>query len=186
MLTDMDIGAYLGRMNWVDVIVIIALVSGVLKGVRLGLVTQVLVTVSALVGLKLALENCLALRDLLTPYVPFSQSARLVVAFVAIYAVVMVACRIVVGLWRNLTEESAVSWLDSVGGGILSGLRVLVVSAVCLQLISLAPMLPAESVRESLTSELTGPATQAVWRMLPELAKTLKGEIGDTIPAHAV
>ena len=177
----------LTHATWVDAIVLVWLLCAVVGGARRGLVSQVLAIVAAVLGILLALANCMPLADVLRPYVPVPQAVRVVLTFVAIYALVALSCRLITGFWKDITKETALSWLDSVGGGILGGLRILLVAAVCLQLLSLVPVSRvATAATQSLTLELTGPVTRTVWKMLPELTRTLREGTGHLGPLEPI
>lgn len=111
-------------MNWVDVAAVIALVGGIVVGLRTGVVT----IVSALLGTAVA--TTLASRfdnDLANvfSFMPGANGDR-IAAFIAVFLAVLIAFQIIGMMIKTLFHLLFMGWIDQAGGGALG----LIVAAV--------------------------------------------------------
>ena len=103
-------------MNWLDVIVVIAIVIFTFLGLRMGIIKAVLSLAGLIVGVVLAGRY----------YVPFSggltfissDNVAKIVAFAIILIGVMVVARVVAGLLKRVVSMLMLGWIDRVGGAI--------------------------------------------------------------------
>jgi len=103
-------------MNWLDLIIVIAIAIFTFLGLRMGIIKAVLSLVGLIVGVVLAGRY----------YVPFSEQLTFIssdnvakiVAFAIILIGVMVVARVVAGLLKRLVSMLMLGWVDRVGGAI--------------------------------------------------------------------
>jgi membrane protein required for colicin V production len=102
-------------LNWLDIVIIIALVVAVLGGLKNGLVKGVVTLAGLIIGIVLAGRHYQGIGALL----PDSWGgAANIVGFVIILALVLLAAAVVAFLLRNLLKAIMLGWLDRLGGAV--------------------------------------------------------------------
>ncbi len=101
-------------MNWLDIVLIIILITSLYGGVRQGLIGSVLGFAGFALGLKLAGVYYIQLGEKLT-FVPSPATAN-IIAFVIIWAAVMVVAAILSAILRKAISLVGLGLLDRLGG----------------------------------------------------------------------
>lgn len=156
--------------GWVDILTFIILVFGILSGFKSGFVSQVICLASTVVGIRLAYGSAPMVAELITPLYPESYNVRIVMSFVGIYISVIIVCRIIVALWRNVKEGTTVGVMDAIGGAMFSFIRVIFIAAIAIYMLSLLPFKGVKQpVCASLLYKYTCPITKEAWKKVPQL-----------------
>ena len=104
-------------MNWLDIVIIVALIIPVFIGLIIGLARTVLFLAGIIVGVTLASNFYGQLAGVLT-FVSNHNTAN-IVAFIIILAGVMLLAILAAILLRSILKAISLGWLDRVGGAIL-------------------------------------------------------------------
>jgi membrane protein required for colicin V production len=104
-------------MNWLDIVLLVALAIAVITGLRMGLIKAVLLVVGIIVGVVLAGQFAGPLGERLT-FIS-SEGVAKVVAFAIIMLAVLAAAAIVAALLTWATRLVMLGWVNRLGGAIL-------------------------------------------------------------------
>jgi membrane protein required for colicin V production len=104
-------------MNWLDIVIIIALIIPIFVGLMLGFIKTVLFLAGMIVGVILASNFYKEFAGVLT-FVS-NQNIANIVAFIIILAVVMLLAILVAILLRAILRAMTLGWVDRLGGAIL-------------------------------------------------------------------
>lgn len=103
-------------MNWLDIILIIALAASVIGGLATGLIRSAMAFIGIIVGLLLAGWFYAPLAGIF-PFIGGSTTAK-VIAFILILLIVMVIAHYVAKVLKWLTDLIMLGWLDHLLGGV--------------------------------------------------------------------
>ncbi len=109
-------------MNWLDIVIVIALVFSAISGFANGLIKSVLSFIGLIVGVVLAGRFYVALSEHLS-FIS-SESAARIVAFIIIFLVVMIIATIVGVILTKVVSTMLLGWLNRLLGlafGVLIG-----------------------------------------------------------------
>jgi membrane protein required for colicin V production len=102
-------------MNWLDIVIIIALLVVVFGGLKNGLIKGVVILAGLIVGIVLAGQYYKPFAEIL----PFGQEGWVdIAAFVIILLAVMVVAMIAARLLRGVLKVIMLGWLDQLGGAV--------------------------------------------------------------------
>jgi membrane protein required for colicin V production len=104
-------------MNWLDIVIIIALIIPIFVGLMLGFIRTVLFLAGIIVGVILASNFYRELAGVLT-FVSNPNIAN-IVAFIIILAGVMLLAILAAILLRAILRAMTLGWVDRLGGAIL-------------------------------------------------------------------
>ncbi len=103
-------------MNWLDIVIIVALLMPTLTGLKQGIIKAALSLAGLIIGVVLA-SNLYQLLARVLGFIPNEDIAN-VVAFVLILVVVMVIATLVARLLKFIASVVMLGWVDHVGGAI--------------------------------------------------------------------
>ncbi len=104
-------------MNWLDIVIIVALVISTFLGLKTGIIKAVLSLAGAIVGVILAGQYYGALADAL-PFFSETSNAAKIVAFAIILIGVMVIAVVLARLLKWAASVVMLSWVNHLGGAI--------------------------------------------------------------------
>ncbi|MFH1382962.1 MAG: CvpA family protein [Chloroflexota bacterium] len=104
-------------MNWLDILIVIALVISVFTGMKTGLIKAAFSLAGIIIGIILAGRFYTSLADKLT-FIPQELIAQ-GVAFAIILIVVMVVFGILAGILTWITSAAMLGWVNRLGGALL-------------------------------------------------------------------
>ncbi len=100
-------------MNWLDIVIIVAMVMAVFGGLKNGIIKGVVTLVGLILGIVLAGRYS----ETLGAVLPQSWGgAAEIVGFVIILILVMLVAAVVAFLLRNLLKAMLLGWVDRLGG----------------------------------------------------------------------
>ena len=107
-------------MNWLDIVLVIAIAISVLIGVKKGVIGIALTLAGLVLGVFLAGRYYI----LLSQYLPFISHAGLakVAAFSIIFIGVMVVAAVLARLLGKAASAIMMGWANRIGGGVLGGI----------------------------------------------------------------
>ena len=103
-------------MNWIDIIIIIALIIPIFAGLRMGIIKAALSLVGLIVGVVLASNFYQELGGVLN-FIADENIAN-IVAFILILAVVMVIANVAAALLKYTAKAILLGWVDRLGGAV--------------------------------------------------------------------
>ena len=103
-------------MNWLDIVLIIALIIPIFTGLKQGLIKAALSLAGLVVGVVLASNFYEALSKVLG-FIPNEAIAN-IVAFVLILAVVIIIANVLTALLKFTARAVMLGWVDHLGGAI--------------------------------------------------------------------
>jgi membrane protein required for colicin V production len=104
-------------MNWLDILILAALIISTIGGLMQGLIRAALTLAGLIVGVILAGRFYEPLSRLLG-FIPDENAAN-IVAFVLILVVVMVVAMLLATLLRSIAKATIIlGWLDRIGGAV--------------------------------------------------------------------
>ena len=103
-------------MNWVDIVIAIALAGSLFAGIQQGLIRSVLSLVGMILGIVLASNFYQQLADILA-FISNKDIAN-IVAFLIILVAVMVVAAIVAAILKTVIKAVMLGWVDRVGGAV--------------------------------------------------------------------
>ena len=103
-------------MNWLDIVIIVALVFPAFIGLKRGLIKSVLSLAGLIIGVVLASNFYDSLAKVLG-FIPNENVAN-IVAFILILVVVMVIAALLARLLKFIASVTMLGWVDHVGGAI--------------------------------------------------------------------
>jgi len=104
-------------MNWLDIVILVALAAAAFLGLRMGLIKAVLILVGIIVGVVLAGHFSGPLGERLT-FIP-SEGVAKGVAFAIILIGVLIIAVVLARLLTWATKVVMLSWVNRLGGAVL-------------------------------------------------------------------
>ena len=148
-------------MAILDIIILVVLAIGIVRGLRTGFIKQVAGLVGLVLSFALAASFMEPVGVLITERLGVSDGLGPLIAFVSIFIVVRMAVHLVAGGAEKLIDTVKLSGLDRLGGGLAGGVKSALVLSLIFMFIGLAE-LPDRTTRES--SDLY----PTVYRLVPD------------------
>lgn len=148
-------------METLDIVILLVLAIGLLRGLRTGFLKQASSLVGTILAFVLAASFMASAGRLLELEVGVSQGLGPLVAFIMIFMVVKLSVHTVSKAAGSLLNSANLSGLDRVAGGLAGGVKAAVAMSIVFLIMGYA-QLPGRSSREA--SELYSP----VYRLVPD------------------
>ena len=104
-------------MNWIDIVVIIALAGAAFWGLRRGLIRMIFTLIGLVIGVVLALRYYASFAEWLSQYIATTRITE-IIAFALILIGVFVAARVIASLLHRAISWMGPGWLNRLGGAI--------------------------------------------------------------------
>ena len=104
-------------MNWLNIVIIVALAISTFLGLRIGIIKAVLSLAGVIVGVVLAGQYYVALADVL-PFFSETSNVAKVVAFAIILIGVMVIAIVLARLLKWAASVIMLNWVNQLGGAV--------------------------------------------------------------------
>jgi len=104
-------------MNWLNIVIIVALAISTFLGLRIGIIKAVLSLAGVIVGVVLAGQYYVALADVL-PFFSETSNVAKVVAFAIILIVVMVIAAVAARFLKWAASVTMLGWVNQLGGAV--------------------------------------------------------------------
>jgi membrane protein required for colicin V production len=152
-------------MNWLDIVILVAIAIAVFLGLRMGLIKAVLVLAGIIVGVVLAGHFSGPLAQRLT-FIS-SESVAKVVAFAIIMLAVLAVAAIVAALLTWTAKVVMLGWVNRLGGAVLGLLLgALFCSALLAMWVNFVGM--ADAIAESAIATILLDRLPMVLALLPD------------------
>ena len=150
-------------MNWLDIVILVALAIAAFMGLRMGLIKAVLLLVGIIVGVVLAGHYSGPLGERLT-FIS-SEGVAKVVAFAVIMLAVLAVAAIAAALLTWAAKVVMLGWVNRLGGAVLGLLRALFCGALLAMWVHFLGM--AEVLSESAIATILLDRLPVVLALLP-------------------
>ncbi len=159
------------NFTWLDVVVVLMVVAGSLRGLKRGLVREGMAFAGLATGLLVAIHWYRSVYSLLRPFVG-GGSAVEALAYLLVVLGVLGGFTLLTVLLLRLRRLLFVGWLDRLGGGLFGGAQGALLAAVGLVLLIKNPMVGLDrSIGESEAAlALLRAVAAALAHLPPELA----------------
>ncbi len=104
-------------MNWLDIVIAIVLVIGILLGLKTGLIKMVVSLAGLILAIFLAGRFYVALAGVMT-FIPSEQVAK-VVAYIIIFVVIMLIAALAAWLLTKIASAILLGWINRLTGAIV-------------------------------------------------------------------
>ena len=122
-------------MSWLDIIILLPLLIGLIRGLMKGLIVEVTSIVAIILGFLGAKLWSAAFASWLMQQFEWSETACIVVAYALLFAGITLALNLVARLLSKLFQKIQLGWLNRLLGGIFGTAKwgiVIVVLVLCL------------------------------------------------------
>jgi membrane protein required for colicin V production len=106
-------------MNWVDIIILIVLATGLFKGLANGFVRGLFGLAALVLGIMFAAGNYEQVSDILLSKLAIGQQWQQVLAFLIIFVITLVLVNVVGNIVSKALKLTSLGWLDRLAGGLL-------------------------------------------------------------------
>jgi membrane protein required for colicin V production len=164
-------------MNWVDILVALTLLAAFWGGYRNGLVREVIGLAAVVLAWLAATAFASAATDWISAQWTVAPAVARVAAFWAVFLLAFVAVRALGWLLERVTKLPVISIVSGIGGGLVSGIKALVLLWAILFVALFFPMDKEvrEALRQSpsatLIESFDGPVVAAIDAALPKVTR---------------
>jgi membrane protein required for colicin V production len=124
------------KMGWIDILLASALGYAAYKGFRNGFFVELASLFSLLLGVFIALKFSFYTREFLEKLVKWNPVFIQIVAFALTFILVLVAIHFLVKSITKIARFAALGWLNTIGGAVLSVLKMMLTLSVLLNLMA--------------------------------------------------
>ncbi len=103
-------------MNWLDIVILVALIISTLLGLRRGLIVSLISLAGLILGIMLAGNYYKILASMLA-FIP-NASAADITAFILILVAVLIVTAIIARVLKKAASMVMLGWIDHIGGAI--------------------------------------------------------------------
>lgn len=135
----------------IDLLVLGALISAVIKGIRKGLIVAVFSIIAWIVGLTAAVKLSAIVAAWLGATTSIEAKWLPIAAFVLVFLVVVVLIRIGAKMFEEMVEFAFLGWLNKAGGILLYAALHIVILSVLLFFSTNLHLFSDETIKESIT-----------------------------------
>ena len=155
------------QLGWVDIALLSVFGLSVLIGLWRGFVFEIV----SLLGWAVAFIIANTLGPLLAPFIPignFDSPARLWIAYVVVFVLVLVTCTLLARMLRALVSATPLSFIDRLLGGVFGMVRGALILVVAGLLVALSPYASAPAWKNSHGALWVGLALEGLKPVLPQ------------------
>jgi membrane protein required for colicin V production len=136
-------------MTFIDIVILIVLLWGAIKGWRSGFLKQLASFAGFFVGLIIAYSLYSAFGDFLAPRLGSSAIAARILAFLILWIGVPIGLGVVATMLTKATHTIHIGWLNSGGGALLGIIKYALLLSCLLNVMSFTGMVSEQKQQES-------------------------------------
>jgi membrane protein required for colicin V production len=129
----------------------------IVKGFRRGLIVAVFSMIAFIVGIAAAMKLSVVVADYLKDSVNISAQWWPVLSFIIVFALVVLAIRLLANLVQKAVEQTLLGWINRVGGVILYALMYIIAFSVLLFYAEQLKLIRQETIDSSVTYAVVKP-----------------------------
>jgi Uncharacterized membrane protein, required for colicin V production len=160
-------------MNVVDIIILICCIPALAQGIRKGFISQATALVSLVLGAWLSFKFAVPVGNWLKEYIEVSGAVLQVISFALILCVVIIVLNLLGKALEGIIKIVLLGWLNRLLGAAFALLKVILLLGLVMILLealnSTLPIIPAETINESILYSPVKDIADAVFPYLKEL-----------------
>ena len=167
-------------MNGIDIVVLIIVLGGLIRGFLSGGIRQVFGLVGMVVSILLAIRLAGALQGNFESWFGVSETVAPVLAFGAIFLCFHIVLYVMIRILENLLEKARIDIVNKMVGSAVGGFKAVLIVSMMLFVARYVGIPDAETREDSLLYEYVYPVLPGVWTLiadnlpeLPEQASTM-------------
>jgi membrane protein required for colicin V production len=125
-------------MNWVDIIIVIILAIGLLKGLANGFVRGIFGLAALVLGVVIAAGNYEQVAEVLFSRLRIGEQMQGILGFLLVFVIVMILVSVVGRIIAKALKLASLGWMDRLAGGILGVVMSCLFIGVVLLLVVMA------------------------------------------------
>ena len=163
----------------IDIIVVIILIWGIIKGIRQGLIVALFSVIAFIVGLAAAMKLSVVVAGYIGKNVNVSEKWLPIISFAVVFLIVVLLVRLGAKFIQKSVELALLGWVNRLGGILLyCGLYILIFSIVLFYAEQLNLVKP-ETIKQSVTYEYIQPWGPKLMDGLGKIIPVFKGMFED-------
>ena len=163
----------------IDIIVVIILIWGIIKGIRQGLIVAFFSVIAFIVGLAAAMKLSVVVAGYIGKNVNVSEKWLPIISFAVVFLIVVLLVRLGAKFIQKSVELALLGWVNRLGGILLyCGLYILIFSIVLFYAEQLNLVKP-ETIKQSVTYEYIQPWGPKLMDGLGKIIPVFKGMFED-------
>ncbi len=174
-------------MSIVDVLIIIAVGAGLVRGMTTGFLRQVLGLAGFIVALVLGLELMAFVGDKLGTALGFGLTVSRVIGFIVVFSVVQIAVLLLTRLAEAAAGALKLTMLNRLGGGVAGALKAVLFVSITLVLLARMNVPSEEGRRESVLYGPMALLVPSMWDLVAEAwpkVQTMSARFGDEVRSY--
>lgn len=125
-------------MNWVDIIILIVLAIGLVKGLANGFVRGLFGLAALVLGIMIAAAHYEQVTEVLFSRLEVGAQGQAILGFLLVFVIVLILVSVVGRILSKALKLASLGWLDRLAGGILGVVMACVFTGVLLLLVVMA------------------------------------------------
>ena len=119
-------------MNILDIIILICLVPAVIQGIRKGIISQIISTISIFLGIWLACKFAIPIGSWLSGFIDASEQTLNITAFALILILICVGLLLLCKLLERVMELITLGWLNKLLGVVFALIKCILILGVAI------------------------------------------------------
>lgn len=117
-------------MTIFDMILGVALVYGLYKGIRNGLFVELASLISLLLGIYFAIKFSYFLKEFIIKHVSWNPNTVQIAAFILTFIAVVIGITLLAKLFTQIADFAFMGWINKLGGGVFRVLKMILILSV--------------------------------------------------------
>ncbi len=160
-------------MNWVDIIILIILATGLVKGLTNGFVRGLFGLAALVLGIVIAAGNYERVTEILFSRLDVGPQVQAILGFLLVFVIVLILVSVVGGIISRALKLASLGWLDRLAGGILGVVMACVFTGVVLLLVVMAGLQSNTGVARSTVAPTVIRVMDTTVSFAPEAVKEM-------------
>ena len=163
-------------MNWVDIIMVIILAVGLVKGLTNGFVRGIFGTAALVLGIVIAAANYEEVVNTLFSRLQIGDDGRAILGFLLVFVVVLILVSVVGRIIAKALKLASLGWVDRLAGGILGLVMASIFTGVLLLLVVMAGLQDNAGLARSVIAPPVLRVTDTIVMFAPDAAREMVEE----------
>ena len=163
-------------MNWVDVIIVIILAIGLIKGLTNGFVRGLFGLAALVLGVMVAAANYQQVTDVLFSRLQIDPQGQAILGFLLVFVIVLILVSVVGRIIAKALKLASLGWMDRLAGGVLGIVMACLFTGVLLLLVVMAGLQTNTGVARSTVAPTVVGVMDTVVTYAPDVAREMIDE----------
>ncbi len=165
-----------GNMNWVDIIIVIVLATGLVKGLANGFVRGIFGIAALVLGVVVAAGNYEQVTEVLFSRLQIGAQGQMILGFLVVFVVVLILVSVVGRIIAKALKLASLGWMDRLAGGLLGLIMACVFTGVLLLLVVMAGLQGNTGVARSIVAPTVIGVMDTIVAYAPDVARDMIDE----------